>query len=175
MENTKWVIDPAHSALQFTVKHLMISTLRGTFTEIEGTVEAGEHFENAKFSFSAKVSSINTNDEKRDTHLKSADFFDAEKFPKLSFSSTSFTKKGDDIFELIGNLTIKGITKPVTLTAIYGGIAIDPWANTKAGFEIKGAIDRKEYGLTWNVAIEAGGTMVSEEVAIIADIQLLKK
>lgn len=175
MESTKWVIDPAHSALQFTVKHLMISTLRGTFTEIEGTVEAGEHFENAKFSFSANVSSINTNDEKRDTHLKSADFFDAEKFPKLSFSSTSFTKKEEDIFELIGNLTIKGITKPVTLTAIYGGIAKDPWANTKAGFEIKGVIDRKEYGLTWNVAIEAGGTMVSEEVAIIADVQLLKK
>lgn len=175
MENTKWVIDPAHSTLQFNVQHLNITTLRGTFTEIEGTVEAAEHFENAKFSFSANVNSINTNDEKRDTHLKSADFFDAEKFPKLSFTSTNFTKKGGDKFELTGNLTIKDITKPITLTAIYGGTAKDPWGNTKAGFEIKGKIDRREYGLTWNVAIEAGGKMVSEEVALIADIQLLKK
>lgn len=175
MKTTKWVIDPAHSTLQFTVKHLNITTLRGTFTEIEGSVEAAENFDNAKFSFSANVSSINTNDEKRDTHLKSADFFDAEKFPKISFTSTNFMKKGDDKFELTGNLSIKDITKPITLTVIYGGTAKDPWGNTKAGFEIKGEIDRKEYGLSWNVAIDAGGTMVGEVVSLIADIQLLKK
>lgn len=175
MENSIWEIDPVHSVIQFHYKHLMIATLSGKFDEIAGTVEAGDDFENAKFTFSATINSINTNDEKRDTHLKSADFFDAEKFPTLSFTSTKFTKTGNQEFELEGNLTIKDIVKPIVLTVKYGGTSKDPWGNLKAGFELKGKINRKEYGLTWNVEIEAGGTMVSEEITIDANIELVKK
>jgi polyisoprenoid-binding protein YceI len=175
MENINWAIDPTHSAVQFEIKHLMIATLTGRFNDIAGTVEAGDNFENAKFSFSANVNSINTNDEQRDIHLKSADFFDAEKFPKLSFISTEFTRTDDKKFELTGNLTIKDVTKPVTLAVEYGGTATDPWGNVKAGFQLKGKINRKDFGLIWNAQIEAGGTMVSEEVTLIANIELLKK
>lgn len=175
MENTKWEIDPVHSVIQFHYKHLMIATLSGKFDEIAGTVEAGDNFENAKFTFNANINSINTNDEKRDTHLKSADFFDAEKFPTLSFSSTKFSKTENQEFELEGNLTIKDIGKPITLAVKYGGTSKDPWGNIKAGFELKGKINRKDYGLTWNVQIEAGGTMVSEDITIDANIELVKK
>lgn len=175
MENINWVIDPAHSAVQFKVKHLMIATLTGRFDEITGNVEAEDNFENANFSFSANINSINTNDEQRDTHLKSADFFEAEKFPKLSFISTKFKKTGDKEFELTGNLTIKEVTKSIILTVEYGGTAKDPWGNVKAGFELTGKINRKDFGLVWNAAIESGGALVSEEVTLIANIELLKK
>lgn len=175
MENSKWEIDPAHSVIQFHYKHLMIASLSGRFDEISGTVEAGDNFENAKFTFSANINSINTNDEKRDAHLKSADFFDAEKFPTLSFTSTKFTKIGDQEFSLEGNLTIKDITQPITLSVKYGGTSKDPWGNIKAGFELKGKINRRDYGLTWNVQIEAGGTLVSEDIIIEANIELIKK
>lgn len=175
MENIKWEIDPSHSVVQFKVKHLMIATLTGRFDEIAGTVEASDNFENAKFTFSANINSVNTNNELRDTHLKSVEFFEAEKFPKLSFSSTSFTKTSDTTFELNGNLTIKDVTKPLLLNVEYGGIATDPWGNIKAGFELQGKINRKDYGLIWNDTIEAGGTMVGAEVTLIANIELLKK
>jgi polyisoprenoid-binding protein YceI len=175
MENTKWEIDPTHSQVHFKVKHLGIATLTGRFDEITGTVEAEENFENAAFSFSANVDSINTNDQKRDTHLKSIDFFDAEKFPKITFFSTKFKRTGDTNFELIGKLTIKGTTKPTILKIKHSGTAIDPWGNTKAGLELNGKINRKDFGLTWNAAIEAGGVLVGEEIKIIANIELLKK
>lgn len=175
MENIKWEIDPSHSVVQFKVKHLMIAYLTGRFDEITGTVEASHNFENAKFTFNANINSINTNNELRDTHLKSAEFFDAEKFPKLSFTSTSFTKTSDTEFELNGNLTIKEVTKPLLLNVEYGGIATDPWGNIKAGFQLEGKINRKDFGLIWNETIEAGGTMVSEEVTLTANIELLKK
>jgi polyisoprenoid-binding protein YceI len=175
MENTNWVLDPSHSVLQFNIKHLMIATLRGTFNEIEGTVEAGADFENAKFSFTAAIDSVDTNDEKRDAHLKGADFFEADKFPKLRFTSTRFIKTGDATFEMTGNLTIKDSTKSVILLVDYGGTMKDPWGNLKAGFALKGKINRKDFGLTWNAQIEAGGTMLSEEVVLIANIELLKK
>lgn len=175
MENTNWIIDPAHSTVRFEIKHLMIATLTGTFDEKAGNVEAADNFENAKFYFEANINSINTNDEKRDAHLKGADFFDAEKFPKLSFTSTKFTKTGKSEFELIGNLTIKGIAKAIILAVEYGGTATDPWGNIKAGFELKGKINRKDFGLVWNAKTEADGTMLSEEVTVIANIELLKK
>jgi polyisoprenoid-binding protein YceI len=176
MENTHWTIDPAHSAVQFKIKHLMIATLTGSFNSISGNVEAtNDNFENAKFSFEANTDSIDTNDEKRDTHLKSMDFFESEKFPKLSFISNKFTKKRDNEFELSGNLTIRDITKLVLLDVKYGGIATDPWGNVKAGFELKGTINRRDYGLVWNAKIESGGTMLSEEVMVIANIELVKK
>jgi len=175
MENTKWEIDPTHSEVHFEIKHLMIATLTGRFNEISGTAEAEENFENAKFSFSANVDSINTNDEKRDAHLKSADFFDAEKFPNITFISTKFKRTGDTVFELIGKLTIKEITKPTIINIKYGGTAKDPWGNIKAGFQLKGKINRRDFGLLWNATIEAGGVLVGEEVKIVANIELFKK
>jgi polyisoprenoid-binding protein YceI len=175
MENMKWEIDPTHSEVLFKIKHLEIATLTGRFNEITGTAEAEEDFENAVFSFTANVDSINTNDPKRDAHLKSADFFDAGKFPKITFHSTKFKRIGDATFEIIGKLTIKEITKPTILEIKYGGSNIDPWGNTKAGLKLKGKINRKDYGLVWNAAIETGGFLISEEVKINANIELVKK
>ena len=174
MATTNWVIDASHSEIQFKVKHLVITTVTGSFKEFSGAVEAGDTFENAKISFEADTNSISTNSEQRDGHLKSGDFFDVEKFPKLSFKATKFAKKGDD-FELTGDLTIKDVTKSVTLAVEYGGTATDPWGNVKAGFEVTGKINRKDFGLTWNAPTEAGGVLVSEEVKLIANVQLLKK
>ncbi|HEU4789189.1 MAG TPA: YceI family protein [Flavobacterium sp.] len=175
MENIKWEIDPTHSEVYFKIKHLEIATLTGRFDKITGTAEAEEDFENTEFYFTANVDSINTNDQKRDAHLKSADFFDAEKFPKITFHSTKFKRIGDATFELIGKLTIKEITKPTILEIKYGGTNIDPWGNTKAGLKLKGKINRRDFGLVWNAAIETGGFLVSEEVKINANIELLKK
>jgi polyisoprenoid-binding protein YceI len=175
MENMKWEIDPTHSEVLFKIKHLEIATLTGRFNEITGTAEAEEDFENAVFSFTANVDSINTNDPKRDAHLKSADFFDVGKFPKITFHSTKFKRIGDTTFEIIGKLTIKEITKPTILEIKYGGSNIDPWGNTKAGLKLKGKINRKDYGLVWNAAIETGGFLISEEVKINANIELVKK
>ena len=174
MAKTTWTLDPAHSEVQFKVKHLVITTITGAFTEFNGTVVTGDDFENAIIRFEASVHSISTNNEQRDTHLKSADFFEVEKYPKFFFESGSFTKKGVDNYELKGNLTIKGITKPITLTAEYGGTMTDPWGNVKVGFEMEGRINRKDFGLTWNATTEAGGILVGEEVKLHANIQLLK-
>jgi len=174
MATTTWTIDPAHSEVQFKVKHLVITTITGSFKEFNGTVVTDDDFENASIRFEASVHSISTNNEQRDTHLRSADFFEVEKYPKFFFESSSFMKKGEDNYELKGNLTIKGITKPVTLTVEYGGIMTDPWGNVKAGFELKGHINRKDFGLTWNATTEAGSILVGEDVKLQANIQLLK-
>jgi polyisoprenoid-binding protein YceI len=173
---TKWAIDPMHSEVQFKVKHLVISTVTGSFKNFEGTVETeGDDFSNAKINFSVDVSSINTNQEQRDGHLKSADFFDAEKYPHISFESTSVTKESDENYKLTGNLTIKGVTKPVTLEVEHGGIATDFYGNTKAGFEIEGKINRKEFGLTWDGVTEAGSIVVGEDIKLNINIQLAKQ
>jgi polyisoprenoid-binding protein YceI len=175
MATTNWIIDASHSEVQFKVKHLVITTVTGNFKEFSGTVEAGDTFENAQIYFEAQTASVSTNSEQRDGHLQGADFFDVEKFPKLSFKATKFSKKGDADFELIGDLTIKDVTKSVTLAVEYGGTAKDPWGNTKAGFEVSGKINRKDFGLTWNAPTEAGGVLVSDEVKLSANIQLLKQ
>ncbi len=173
---TTWVIDPSHSEVQFKVKHLVISTVTGSFGQYEGQLEsAGDDFEGAKISFSADISSINTGSEQRDGHLKSADFFDAEQFPKLTFVSTSMTKTGDDTYSLTGDLSIHGVTKPVTLKAEYGGQMQDFYGQTKAGFEINGTIKRKEFGLTWDGVTEAGGVVVSDDVRLVLNIQVTKQ
>lgn len=172
---TTWNIDAAHSELQFKVKHLMISTVTGTFNEFSGTVTAeNDDFSGASVNFEAQVKSIDTRSEDRDNHLRSGDFFDAEQFPVLSFVSTAFTKKDDEEYELKGDLTIKGVTHPVTFEVEYGGTQKDPWGNVKAGFELKGKINRKDFGLTWNTVTEAGGMLVGEEVKLVASIQLAK-
>jgi len=175
MATSTWAIDASHSEIQFKVKHLVITTVTGNFKEFSGSVEAGDSFENATISFEANVNSIDTNSEQRDGHLKSADFFDAEQFSTLSFTSTEFKKKSDDEFSLTGDLTIKGTTLPVTLAVEYGGTATDPWGNVKAGFELTGKINRKDFGLSWNAITEAGSALVSEEVKLIANIQLVKQ
>lgn len=176
METTKWTIDPAHSEIQFKVKHMMITTVTGSFKEFTSEVETqGEDFTTAKIRFQAAASSVFTNAEQRDTHLKSADFFDAEKYPLLKFESTSIEKSDDENFTLVGNLTIKDTTKLVKLDVELGGIGKDPLANLKAGFSLTGKINRKDWGLNWNTALESGGVLVSEEVRIFCEVQYSKQ
>src|SRR5688572_26982479 len=145
-----WTIDTAHSEIGFKIKHLVISTVSGKFTSFEGKLdgEPGD-LANANISFSADIDSINTNNEQRDGHLKSADFFDAANHPKLTFSSTAIVQKGEDDFKVTGNLTIRGTTKPITLNVEFGGIQNNLYGQTVAGFEITGKINRQDYGLTW--------------------------
>ncbi|SMD05178.1 YceI family protein [Pedobacter nyackensis] len=175
MATTNWSLDPTHSELQFKVKHLMITTVTGSFTALTASLTSeSDDFENAKVKFEAETGSINTTNTDRDNHLKSADFFNADQFPKITFESTSFAKE-DDEYTLTGNLTIKGVTNPVKLNVEFGGIATDPWGNTKAGFTISGKIKRTDFGLTWNAALETGGVMVSEEVRILGELQFVKQ
>jgi polyisoprenoid-binding protein YceI len=175
MATTTWALDPTHSELQFKVKHLMITTVTGNISDFTAslTTEADD-FQGAQVSFEAEVSSVKTGNADRDTHLIGADFFDSETHPKMSFTSTSFQKDGDD-YVLNGDLTVKGNTKPVKLNVEFGGIATDPWGNTKAGFTLTGKINRAEFGLTWNAALETGGVMVSEEVKLAAELQFVKQ
>jgi len=173
---TKWVIDPMHSEVQFKVKHLVISTVTGSFKSFEGTAESeGDTFENASIAFTINVDSIDTTQPQRDEHLKSADFFEAEKYPKITFKSTSFKNKGGEDYELTGDLTIKDVTKPVTLAVEFGGSADDFYGNTKAGFEITGKINRKEFGLTWHGVTEAGSIVVGEDIKLIINVQFAKE
>lgn len=167
---TIWGIDPTHSEVSFKVKHLVISTVTGYFKSFEGSAETdSDDFEGAKISFSADIASIDTNQSDRDNHLKSADFFDAEKYPKMSFSGvlTGNTLEGD--------LTIKDITKKVALDVDFGGVVVDPYGQTKAGFEIEGKISRKEFGLMWNAVTEAGSVVVSDQVRILVNAQVVKQ
>ncbi|MFB9055626.1 YceI family protein [Mariniflexile ostreae] len=171
MENkTKWNVDASHSEVGFKVKHMMISTVKGAFEDFNASVETeNEDFKNASFSFTAKVGSINTKNQDRDTHLKSDDFFNAEKYPELTFTSTSY-----DGNKIVGDLTIKGITKQVTLDMDFNGVAVDPYGQTKAGFEISGKISRKDFGLTWNAVTEAGSIVVSDTIQMAIDLQFIK-
>jgi polyisoprenoid-binding protein YceI len=174
-QETKWAIDPSHSKVAFKVKHLMISNVLGSFREFEGAATTdGNDFSTAKISFSLNTSSVDTEIADRDAHLKSADFFDAENYPKITFSGNGLKDLGDDMYELTGELTIKNVTKTVTLSVEFGGIGTDPWGNVKAGFSVNGKINRKDFGLNWNAALEAGGVLVSEEVKLSADIELVK-
>jgi polyisoprenoid-binding protein YceI len=172
---TKWVIDPMHSEVQFKVKHLVISTVTGFFKSFEGELDTtNDNFEDAEISFSLDIDSIDTNQSQRDGHLKSPEFFDAEQFPKITFKSTSFKKTEDDEYELKGDLTAKGITKPVTLEAEFGGSTDDFYGNTKAGFEVTGKINRKEFGLTWDGVTEAGSIVLGEDIKILINLQFAK-
>lgn len=170
-----WTIDTMHSEVGFKVKHLVISTVSGQFKSFEGTVSAEkDDFSDAKISFSADVDSIDTGVEQRDGHLKSADFFEAEKFSKITFESTEVVKDGDD-YKLTGNLTMKDVTKPVTLNVEFGGVGPNMYGQTVAGFEVSGKINRKEFGLTWGAVTEAGGVVVSDDVKLYANVELIKE
>ncbi|HRE64814.1 MAG TPA: YceI family protein [Ferruginibacter sp.] len=171
---TKWILDPAHSELTFKVKHMMITNVKGEFKNFNIEIE-GEDIFNSPLNVTVDASSINTNNTDRDNHLKSADFFDAENHKELSFKSTSFKQEDDDEYELKGILTIKGISKEVALEVEFGGINKDPWGNEKAGFSVEGKINRKDWGLNWNAALETGGVLVSEEVKIAGEIQFVKQ
>lgn len=174
-QKTKWVIDPTHSKVNFRVKHLMISNVEGNFREFEGqATTSGDDFTTVQVSFTMKSASVDTEIADRDAHLKSPDFFDVEKYPVISFVANGMKDLGDDMYELTGDLTIKDITHPVTLTVEYGGTMTDPWGNVKAGFSLTGKIKRKDWGLNWNTALEAGGVLVGEEVKISGDIQFAK-
>jgi polyisoprenoid-binding protein YceI len=171
-----WKVDPAHSEIQFKVKHLMITTVTGYFKQFDLQADTEtEDFTTAKrIEFTADIDSIDTNNQQRDTHLKSADFFDAAAYNQLKFVGTSYEGTGDEA-KLHGELTIKGVTKPLTVKVEYGGIAVDPYGQTKAGFTVTGKISRKEFGLTWNAVTEAGQVVVSDEIRIHAELQLVKQ
>jgi len=173
---SKWVIDTTHSEVGFKVKHLVISNASGKFTVFEGTVDSTkEDFSDAKISFSADVNSIHTGQEQRDGHLKSADFFDAEKYPKLSFESASLIPVGGSDYKLKGNFNMHGVTKPVELDVEFGGVQNDLYGQTVAGFEINGKLKRSDFGLTWSALTEAGGMVVGEDVKIHINAELIKK
>ena len=166
---TKWNLDPTHSEITFKVKHMMISNVKGEFRNFSAEIEAEDDtFKNAKVNATIQTDSIDTNNADRDAHLKGEDFFNAAKNPTITFSSDSLN---DDI---TGNLTINGITKPVKLDVDFGGINVDPWGNTKAGFSFEGKISRKDFGLNWNAALETGGVLVSDEVKIAGELQFVK-
>ncbi|MGV9003725.1 YceI family protein [Flavobacterium sp.] len=166
-----WKIDSTHSEIAFKVKHMMISTVTGNFEDFDATINTNdESFNNASFEFNAKIDSINTKNKDRDAHLKSDDFFNSEKFPEMKFVSESF-----DGQKLIGDLTIKDVTKKVALNAELNGVAVDPYGQTKAGFEISGEISRKEFNLTWNAVTEAGSIVVSDKVKLVIDAQFIKQ
>ena len=172
---TIWTLDPSHSEFLFKVKHLMISNVKGEFRKVNASIDIlGDDLSTASVKVNIDASSVFTNDENRDKHLQGADFFDAEQHPELTFEGSSLTKKGGD-YELAGNLTIKGVTKPVTLNVEFGGVNKDPWGHEKMGFSITGAIHRKDWGLNWNAALETGGVLVSDEVRISAEVQFVKQ
>lgn len=177
METNQWVLDPSHSELQFKIKHLMITNVTGNINSFDINVTTkGDDFSTAEIHFTADVNSIDTNSEQRDGHLKSPDFFDAAQFPVITFKGTGTENKHHDgHFDLHGDLTIKGVTKNIHVNVEFGGITKDPYGNVKAGFTVSGKINRTDFGLTWNAALETGGVMVSEEVKIMSEIQLIKK
>jgi len=176
MSTTKWSIDPTHSEIGFKVKHMMFTNVSGSFQKFDATIETeDDNFENAKIEFTGDVDSITTGNADRDKHLLSPDFFDAEKHPKLTFSASSFKKLNEGEYELKGDLTLNGVTKPVKLDVEFGGLAKDPWGNLKAGMSITGKINRKDWGLNWNSALEAGGVLVGEEVKLNIELQFVKQ
>ncbi|MGZ9734096.1 YceI family protein [Flavobacterium sp. GNP002] len=176
MSTTKWVIDPTHSEIGFKVKHMMFTNVSGKFSKFDATIEAEDNdFENAKIEFIGAIDSVTTGNADRDTHLLSPDFFDAAQFPEIKFSATSFTKINEGEYELVGDLTLHGVTKSVKLAAEYGGLMKDPWGNTKMALALEGKINRKDWGLNWNSALETGGVLVSEEVRLNIELQFLQQ
>lgn len=168
-----YTVDGAHSNVEFAVKHMMITTVKGRFSDVKGTIEIPENGE-PKVDVTIAAASIDTRTEARDNHLRSADFFDVEKYPELRFVSTK-AQRTDDGYKLVGDLTIRGVTKPVTLAVTEEGVGTDPWGNQKAAFSATGKFNRSEFGLSWNAALETGGVLVSDEVKLSIDAQLVKQ
>jgi polyisoprenoid-binding protein YceI len=171
-----WKIDPAHSEIQFKVKHLMITTVTGYFRTFNLEVETEtEDFTTARrIEFTADIDSVDTNNQQRDTHLKSPDFFNAEEHGQLKFIGKKYEADGDS-GKLHGDLTIRGVTKPITINVDFAGLVVDPYGQTKAGFTINGKVSRKEFGLTWNAVTEAGQVVVSDDIRLQCEVQLVKQ
>jgi polyisoprenoid-binding protein YceI len=168
---TTWKLDPSHTTIEFAAKHMMITTVKGRFVDFEGTIVADEqNFADSEVTVTMKAASIDTRSEQRDTHLRSADFLDVEHYPEVTFKSTRIEGTKEE-FKLTGDLTIRGTTRPITLDATYEGSGKDPWGGTRASFSAHGKFDRRDYGLTWNVALETGGILVSNDVKINIEAQ----
>ncbi len=175
MTQTTWKIDPSHTSVEFSARHMMITTVKGRFADFEGTVvENAASLEGATVEVTMKAASIDTRTEQRDAHLRSADFLDADKFPNITFKSSSISGT-KDTFSLTGDLTVRGTTRPVTLDVTYDGGGKDPWGGERVGFSASGKIDRREFGLVWNQALETGGLLVGNDIKIQIDAQLVKQ
>jgi polyisoprenoid-binding protein YceI len=177
MAISKWALDPTHSEITFKVRHMMISNVTGQFTKFDASAETeGDDFTTAKVSFTADVNTVTTGNEQRDGHLKSPDFFDAAKFSSIKFTPTKYQKTGKDSdYAVTGDLTIRDITKSVTLDVEFGGVIKDPWGNTRAGFSVEGKINRKDFGLQWHAVTEAGGLVVADDVRIHVNLEFVKQ
>ena len=173
---TTWNFDRSHSRVGFSVSYLVITDVEGNFEDFNVVVtSSSDDFQDASIEFTAEVASINTDNEKRDKHLQSDDFFNAEKFPQIKFTSKSFKKVDSKNYKLVGDLTMRDVTKEVELDVVYNGTVTDPWGNTKAGFSLEGEVNRFDYNLMWNKTVETGGLVVSEEVKILAKFALVKQ
>jgi polyisoprenoid-binding protein YceI len=173
---TKWTLDAAHSELVFKVRHMMIANVKGEFRKFYGEIISdGTDFTKSSVDVTVDTGSIFTNEENRDAHLKGSEFFDVQNFPTLTFKGNKFRKVSEDAYKLTGLLEIRGVSKEVELDVEFGGINKDPWGNQKAGFSVSGKINRKDFGLNWNAALETGGVLVSDEVRIAAEVQFVKQ
>lgn len=175
MAKSKWNVDPTHSGIDFTIRHMMIAKVKGSFNSFEATIEADpEDLTTADVQFTVDLNSINTRNDDRDAHLRSADFFDVENQPKMTFQSTEIVKTGDGEYKVTGNLSLHGVTKTETFDVTYEGGGKDPWGNEKVGFSGQGTIKRSDYGLTWNAALETGGVLVGDDVKVSIEIEAAK-
>jgi polyisoprenoid-binding protein YceI len=172
MAKSKWNVDVAHSSVEFTVKHMMIAKVKGSFHTFEADIEAeSSDLSTADIKFTIDLNSVDTRSADRDNHLRSADFFDVEKFPKLTFQSTSITKSGEDQYNVTGDVTIRGVKHSERFNVTFEGSGKDPWGNEKVGFSAVGTIKRSDYGLTWNAALETGGVLVGDEIKVAIEIE----
>jgi polyisoprenoid-binding protein YceI len=170
-----WSVDPSHSRVEFQVKHLGIATVRGHFGSFEGTLEVGDDLSSVRASGTVEVASVNTNEEKRDEHLRSADFFDADQHPQIRFASTAIVPVDDETFEIQGDVTLHGVTRPIVLKAEVTGTEQDPWGNERVGLEVTGQLDRGEFGMTFNQALGSGNVLVSDRVKLRIDVSAVKQ
>ena len=171
---TSWKIDPAHTKLGFSARHMVISEVEGQFTEFDVKFDTGEDFADSEIEVTIKAASLGTGNSDRDNHLKSSDFFDALNYPEIKFISSSFDKISDEEFRLIGDLTIRGITRPIELDVTYGGKIKDPWGNERVGFQVEGKLNRFDYGLKWNSLMETGGAIVGKIIKLNCQVELIK-
>jgi polyisoprenoid-binding protein YceI len=170
-----WAVDPKHSTVEFQVKHMGIANVKGKFNEFAGTLEIGDDLATAKASGTVKVASVDTNEEQRDAHLRSADFFDAETYPELSFAATAIEPVDEETFRIAGDLTLHGITRPITLEAVVQGTDVDPWGNDRVGLEVVGQLKRSDYDMKFNQALGSGNMLVGDKVKLVLDISAIKQ
>jgi len=177
MAQSKWVVDAFHSSVNFSVRHMMVSRVRGTFHTFDADIKADvEDLTTASIAFRVDVNSIDTHNEDRENHLKSPDFFDAENYPQMTFQSTDIRKSGNDTYEVVGDLTIRGTTRQVPFRVTFEGVAKDPMSGAeKCGFTADGKINRKDFGLVWNVGLETGGVLVGDEIKIDLEIEAARQ